>query len=72
MNLYEFTSPHDETVYGWGDDEDADAYCYFLDERSKEPGYHWAKVTDPEQIAFHGASAEQIIEATAQSQWPIE
>lgn len=50
LNLYAFKSYNSQTLYGWGDDAEADAYCDYLNRKRDINVYSWQQVTDPEEI----------------------
>ena len=52
LNLYKFTAYNSQTLYGWGSDAEADAYCDHLNRNREINVYSWAVITDADEIAL--------------------
>ena len=61
LNLYKFTAYNSQTLYGWGSDAEADAYCDHLNRNREINVYSWAVITDADEIALRDDGETGVI-----------
>lgn len=60
LTLYKFTAYNTQAMYGWGDDQEADAYCEHLNRNREINVYSWTEITDEDEINRHDKGGEGV------------
>lgn len=60
LKLYKFTAYNTQAMYGWGDDQEAVAYCDHLNRAREINVYSYAEITDADEIASLDDSGEGV------------
>lgn len=58
--LFKFSAYNSQALYGWGDENEADAYCDHLNRNREINVYSFAEVTDEDEIAKRDDNAEGV------------
>ena len=60
LNLYKFSAYNTQAMYGWGDADEADKYCDFLNRSREINVYSFEEITDKAEIAKHDSNGEGV------------
>jgi hypothetical protein len=53
LQLFEFRAYNTQAMYGWGDADEADQYCDFLNRNREVNAYSVTEITDTDEIDRH-------------------